>query len=1009
MYWCKGEEYIPMPRITIKDAGSLSFPVTPEQIQRVIERATRAPYGKGTETITDLKVRRVWQIQHQDISITGTHFDTFFAKMVDVIKEIMGLGQETVTAELYKLLVYDKGGFFLPHRDSEKADKMFGTLVVSLPCSHKGGDLVITHADQEAVVSLENDSMSELKWTAFYADCRHEVKPVTDGNRVCLVYNLLRSGGNHINHTIDTKQLVQAIDKVFDRNDLPKAPAVAPAPAKTSAASLLVKRPLSATQTTTSASTSKSGTIPRPKQTARKSAAARIPIKHLTSLKRTKYPVEEGHWVTDGFGKSRYVYNPAYYNGEQETDSDDYDHDIDGNDDDYDLYSARDDQDVSAGIKPTKVVHALEHVYSMANFTLESLKGKDAVMARVLLSIAEKANIMLGLGFIHIDEKGDYGEWDTTFELTHIKDIVDGTSIAEKMDVQENVEIMPQGAFNKIKPYQEEQEEATGNEGGTFERFYRHAVIVIWDVQEAGRFAVVTSMEKALAHLKVELEKIGGINKDPKATRDLLHQVFSSVPNYDDLSSDHFSEVLAHLSSIKNKQYLPELFKEAMEATVNEFLAEVHTEQFKKLLFDTSVKEDLARELIKLVVQRAELYSGSEFLHTLCLLTKPKYIASLIPELGHTLCDRLDSDHQPTVEGNARTYYSRWHGSRERYEYFVQLQRDLDTLFNEYPVFAKDRLQLISKLAVFDQRQYITMMTNNNNITGSSLDSRLAYIESMLKDLETPGTLPSYMSLDFIKAVYLSLISHSDRVITMNDLYEHIPVFERINTAHPEWIAHSQHWHHLLQRMVSGVVGAIHSRNLGSSVKFMVSLWDLVHPHQSKIESYINVLADIEPNMLYELVQQLFKQYGQTSKYYCHLWDKASRKCLEASSLPYPTGNERRCTLRCACEHCKVLAKYLSSQDLTARFKVKEKDRNHILSQIHGYGLSSDIDRKGVPHTLVLTKNASYLAKDVTARDNSENLALDYLTLLPHARVNEPSKALKDYLAFHSTTVLAKR
>ena len=39
-----------------------------------------------------------------------------------------GLGiDEPITAELYKLLVYDKGGFFVSHRDTEKAPGMFAT------------------------------------------------------------------------------------------------------------------------------------------------------------------------------------------------------------------------------------------------------------------------------------------------------------------------------------------------------------------------------------------------------------------------------------------------------------------------------------------------------------------------------------------------------------------------------------------------------------------------------------------------------------------------------------------------------------------------------------------------------------------------------------------------------------------------------------------------------------------------------------------------------------------
>lgn len=69
---------------------------------------------------------------------------------------------------------------------------MFGTLVVVLPSAHRGGELVMRHAGREVVAELSGEEFSELKFAAFYADCEHEVRPVTEGHRVCLG-NLLTS------------------------------------------------------------------------------------------------------------------------------------------------------------------------------------------------------------------------------------------------------------------------------------------------------------------------------------------------------------------------------------------------------------------------------------------------------------------------------------------------------------------------------------------------------------------------------------------------------------------------------------------------------------------------------------------------------------------------------------------------------------------------------------------------------------------------------------------------
>jgi hypothetical protein len=97
---------------------------------------------------------------------------------------------EPVAAEFYKLLVYDTGSFFVDHRDTEKAPGMFATMVLVLPSTHSGGELVIKHLGREVVLDPRPEEPSEIGFAAFYADCVHEVQPVKTGCRLTLVYNL---------------------------------------------------------------------------------------------------------------------------------------------------------------------------------------------------------------------------------------------------------------------------------------------------------------------------------------------------------------------------------------------------------------------------------------------------------------------------------------------------------------------------------------------------------------------------------------------------------------------------------------------------------------------------------------------------------------------------------------------------------------------------------------------------------------------------------------------------
>jgi hypothetical protein len=83
-----------------------------------------------------------------------------------------------LTAKLHNMLVYEPGQFFAAHRDSEKTDDMIGTLVVILPSDSTGGAIEVEHDDER--VTFRGDGR-KLTFIAFYADCHHQVRPVTAG------------------------------------------------------------------------------------------------------------------------------------------------------------------------------------------------------------------------------------------------------------------------------------------------------------------------------------------------------------------------------------------------------------------------------------------------------------------------------------------------------------------------------------------------------------------------------------------------------------------------------------------------------------------------------------------------------------------------------------------------------------------------------------------------------------------------------------------------------------
>ncbi len=190
-YWMQDRLLAPMPRIEVEGARSLSFPITEGQARSLAAVAEPAPYGRGEQTLVDSSVRACRQIDAAQVRITGGAWWDTLAQVVGLAAAGLGCPPEHTSGQLYKLLVYEPGGFFAPHRDTEKVDGMVATLVVSLPVAGTGGELVIRHRERQAVVDLRTDEPSELAFAAFYADCVHEIRPVTAGHRIVLVYHLV--------------------------------------------------------------------------------------------------------------------------------------------------------------------------------------------------------------------------------------------------------------------------------------------------------------------------------------------------------------------------------------------------------------------------------------------------------------------------------------------------------------------------------------------------------------------------------------------------------------------------------------------------------------------------------------------------------------------------------------------------------------------------------------------------------------------------------------------------
>ena len=115
LYATGGECPMPLPSLSINSTPEviLGLPLSKSQVKAIIDAATRAPFGRGEETIVDTSVRNTWQLNPTEFVIKNERWENHLQILVNKVKADLGCNiNREVVCELYKLLLYEPGGFF---------------------------------------------------------------------------------------------------------------------------------------------------------------------------------------------------------------------------------------------------------------------------------------------------------------------------------------------------------------------------------------------------------------------------------------------------------------------------------------------------------------------------------------------------------------------------------------------------------------------------------------------------------------------------------------------------------------------------------------------------------------------------------------------------------------------------------------------------------------------------------------------------------------------------------
>ncbi|KAL8880737.1 MAG: hypothetical protein Q9198_001916 [Flavoplaca austrocitrina] len=129
---------IPMavnPGLSIKGLGRVGLPLSNRDAKDLVKLSREAPFGKGDQKLVDQSVRKTCEIDPAQVQLCNPQWpETVQYAVSKTVQQLDVLGRDSsVRAHLHKLPLYEDGGFFKTHRDTEKAPGLFTTLVIMSP------------------------------------------------------------------------------------------------------------------------------------------------------------------------------------------------------------------------------------------------------------------------------------------------------------------------------------------------------------------------------------------------------------------------------------------------------------------------------------------------------------------------------------------------------------------------------------------------------------------------------------------------------------------------------------------------------------------------------------------------------------------------------------------------------------------------------------------------------------------------------------------------------------
>ena len=160
----------------------VALPMPRSQAEALMATATEEP-------------TRMRRIDAQRLVFDNHEWEQAITRLVnEQVRTGLGLVDHPIRADINSLLICGTGGHRVRHPAVQTRRNVFGKLIVSLPSTHEGGTLVVSHNGKQNQFCTATNHPSKFRWCAFFSCVEQELLPVETGYRVVLVYDLVHTG-----------------------------------------------------------------------------------------------------------------------------------------------------------------------------------------------------------------------------------------------------------------------------------------------------------------------------------------------------------------------------------------------------------------------------------------------------------------------------------------------------------------------------------------------------------------------------------------------------------------------------------------------------------------------------------------------------------------------------------------------------------------------------------------------------------------------------------------------